>query len=95
MTFWTLFPAVVVVFGIFFYIAQFKLDDRYRGLKVAVWAYPFAISGALAFALGYHRVGVVLFLMGLPFVAVGAYLHICSTLKINPRFRRPPNWDDD
>jgi hypothetical protein len=95
MTFWAIFPIVAGVFAIFFYVAQFKLDERYKGVKIAVWAYPFAVVGAGAFAFGFHGPGVGLFTIAMIFVGVGGYIHVCLSFKVNPRLRRPHNWDDE
>lgn len=95
MTFWPLFSIVVVVFSIFFYVAQFRLSDRFRGIKIASWAYPLAIAGAVVFAIGLHGLGIALFLLGIPFICFGVYIHLCTMFGVNPSFRRRHNWEDD
>jgi hypothetical protein len=95
MSFWPLFLIVFVVFSAFFYIAQFKLDGRYRGVKIASWAYPLSIAGTLIFAIGLHGLGVAMFLLGVLFVLVGTYIHFCKMFGLNVKFRRPARWDED
>lgn len=95
MTFWPLFSIVVVVFSIFFFVAQFRLSNRFRGIKIATWAYPLAIAGAVVFAIGFRGLGVALFLLGMPFICVGAYVHLRTMFGLNSNLRRRHNWEDD
>ncbi|MDR3409741.1 MAG: hypothetical protein P4L87_02165, partial [Formivibrio sp.] len=71
-----LFPFVIFVFSLFFFIAQFKLSDRYKGVKIASWSFPLAAFGAISFLFGFQKFGITLFVIGIPFILIGWGFHI-------------------
>ncbi|MEM5314786.1 hypothetical protein [Paraburkholderia sp. JHI869] len=94
MSFWPLFSIVIVVFSIFFLAAQFKLGERYRGVKITSWALPLAVTGGIVFAVGLRGLGIALFLIGVPLILIGGYIHLCGMFGLEAKFRRPHRWDD-
>jgi hypothetical protein len=71
MIFWIIFPFVIFVFSIFFFFAQFKLSNRYRGVKIASWSFPLAAFGAISFSTGFQKFGIALFVIGVLFILIG------------------------
>ncbi|WP_054933126.1 MULTISPECIES: hypothetical protein [Paraburkholderia] len=74
--------AVAIVFAFVFALIQRKAaGEKYKGMRVASYGFPFAIIGLLAAVVGRVNIGVAFVVIAFPLYILGSIIHVKAMMQ--------------